>query len=69
MLDLNINPNFDLLFNKRSGSPVEKIVGTGNGWTKEVVGNVLIKPVSGRATLLLEGSGAMKINGSLTIGG
>lgn len=52
-----------------SPPPVEFIEGSGIGWTKEVIGNVHIKPVNGRTTLRLQGSGAMKINGTLTIGG
>lgn len=38
------------------------------GWTKEVIGNVKIKAVPDRTTLLLENAGAMKIKGTLTIG-
>lgn len=49
--------------------PVELITGNGIGWTKEVIGNVHVKPVDGRTTLHLQGAGAMKINGTLTIGG
>ena len=49
--------------------PVESVIGTGNDWTKEVTGTVVIKPVANRTTLHLQGPGAMKINGSLIIGG
>lgn len=48
--------------------PVEFIEGNGTGWTKEVIGNVNVKPVENRTTLYLQGAGAMKINGTLTIG-
>ncbi len=72
MLDLNIDPELHLHFQKNKGNtgahPVEKIVGQGNGWVKEVEGSVHVKPVAGRTTLDLQGAGAMKINGSLVIG-
>ena len=48
--------------------PVEFVMGNGIGWVKEVTGNVHIKPVDNRITLHLQGPGAMKINGTLTIG-
>ena len=74
MLDFNLNPELSLHYHNESGNrsnlpPIEKIVGSGNGWTKEVVGNVYVKSTPGRTTLDLQGSGAMKINGSLVIGG
>ena len=47
--------------------PVELITGNGIGWATEVVGNVHVKPAEGRTTLQLQGAGAMKINGTLTI--
>ncbi len=50
-------------------APVEFIEGNGTGWTKEVIGNVHVKPVENRTTLHLRGPGAMKINGNITIGG
>ena len=55
--------------NANSNPPVESIVGTGNGWTKEVNGQVIVKAVPGRTTLHLSGPGAMKIIGGLVIGG
>lgn len=72
---IDIHPELSLHYhNHRDGintsttAPVEKIIGNGNGWTKEVNGNVQINPVAGRTTVYLEGAGAMKINGNLRIG-
>ena len=71
---LDLNPELHLHYHKNAqndvfNAPVESILGTGNAWTKEVIGDVHIVPSPGRTTLQLQGSGAMKINGTLRIGG
>lgn len=70
MFDLAPQAHFHYHSTKENNNvPVESIVGNGQGWTKEVNGQVTVKAVPGRTTLHLSGPGAMKINGGLTIGG
>lgn len=70
---LDISPSLHFHYHSKqkenpSTLPVEVIIGNGAGWVKEVTGTVHVKPVANKTTLYLEGCGAMKINGSLTIG-
>mgnify|MGYP001597394258 CR=1 FL=1 len=69
----DFSPNLNLHYHQAPKTaatlpPVELITGNGIGWTKEVTGNVHVKPVDNRMTLHLQGPGAMKINGTLIIG-
>ena len=70
---MDLKPSFEFHYHKEqksdsSSSPVESIVGSGEGWTKAVKGSLQIKPVPGRTTLYLNGAGAMKVEGPVTIG-
>lgn len=69
--ELNINPtiNFGIGAKSKNLPAVEKIEGSGTGYTKVVKGDVTVKPTNGRTTLELSGAGAMHIDGTLTIGG
>ena len=72
LLDFSLGPNLHYHQAPKVAAalpPVELITGNGTGWTKEVTGNVHVKAVDNRTTLHLQGPGAMKINGTLTIGG
>lgn len=73
MLDFNLNPELSFHYHSESDNnpnlpPVEHIIGTGVGWTKEIHGSLTIKAVQGRTTLHIRGPGALKIVGHETIG-
>ncbi len=49
-------------------SPVVRIQGNGNGWTKVTEGSVVIHGVPNRTTVHLSGANAWRIKGPETIG-